>query len=81
VKPVISFTVTAEQAAEAQDYAVRKGYGRASNLARVAMIQLMARYPKTTRGRSDDREHGEGVEGQRGVRPDATSGNPEGGIA
>lgn len=72
--PVISFSVTDEQAAEAQAYAEKKGLRRASNLARFAMFQMMSRYPKTGRHASDDPEHGNGGEGQRGVHPDALAG-------
>ena len=78
---VISFSVSDEQAAEAQAYALAKGYGRASNLARVAMIQMMSRYPKTGRHATDAPEGAHGAESQRGVHPSEPAGQETGGAA
>lgn len=72
--PVITFTVTDEQAAQAREYAVAKGYGRPSNLARVAMVQLMSRYPMARRSTTDGQRDGKAHEGQRGVQPNAQAG-------
>lgn len=41
----ISFAVTDEQAAEIEHYATVMGHGRSSNLARLATIREMKRYP------------------------------------
>ena len=79
--PVISFSVTDEQSAAAQEYAVKKGYGRASNLARVAMIQMMSRYPKAGRHAVDGPEGGNAPESQRGVLPAPRTGGFSGGAA
>jgi len=43
--PVISFKVNHEQFAEAAAYAQAKGFQRPGPMARVAMFQMMARYP------------------------------------
>lgn len=79
--PVISFNVTAEQKEEADAYALAKGYGRASQLARVAMFQMMSRYPKTGRHASDASEGGKGGKGQQAVLPEGHGGQETGGPA
>ena len=75
----VTFSLLPEQRVEAERYAVARGLGSVSNLARFAMFQLMTRYPaggrKQARKGEDGKGDGAGGEDRAGVLPEAFSGN------
>lgn len=70
--PVISFKVNDEQYADAAAYAQAKGFQRPGPMARVAMFQMMARYPihKAKAGQGDGKHPADPL----AVQPDALMG-------